>query len=32
MEQKLMNCISKLVSYLLIQKHIQIKYSIIEKP
>ena len=32
MKQKLMNCIIKLVSYLLIQQHIQIIYSIIETP
>lgn len=32
MEQKLMYCIPKLVSYVLIQQYIQIKYSIIEMP
>jgi len=31
-EHKLMNCIPKLITYLLIQQHIQIKYSIIEMP
>jgi hypothetical protein len=32
LKQKLKNCIPKLVTYLLIQQHIHIKYSIIEMP